>query len=254
MKKIIFLIGLVNMIFANTFVVADRNLTREDIKFLKDTIFYDSKYIYTQIVKGDNISFEKVRRKYLVQFLKRNNLKHFTIFKVINNLMESNDINPGDTLIIFSNMYFKINIPNKVKIDTEKQILNDGFITSSYSPFRILLDKNINKLKDVNVMIITNNNQSIFYMERMRRFYYYLFKKLKANLFFYGNNTYKCLDSCDVNRLALMYYSSLKIKKNLFTYSPLEPTNALQVINATDKSIINIGVNLRIRDDILYKE
>lgn len=252
MKKFIVFILLVKFLMANVFVIADRNLTNSDKSFLRDTVFLENRYIYTQKIADGSIFFLKLKRGQTLKYLEKYRPKKYSIYKIINNLMENNDLKQGDTVIIFSNMYFTINIPNKVYINTKTQILNDGFITSEYSPFYILLHKNINKLKGVNIMIITDNNQPIYYLQKMRRFYYYLFQKLGANLYFYGNDIYKCKDHCDTNRLALMYYGSLKKRTNLFKFSPLESTNSLQVINIKDRSINNIGVNLRIRDDIFY--
>ena len=255
MKKFIFFIIVTKFLIANVFIIADRNLTFSDKNFLRDTVFLENNRVYTQKIEDGSIYFLRLRKGKALKYLKIYQPKKYTIFKLINNLMENNDLKSGDTVIIFSNMYFTINIPHKVYINTKIHILNDGFITSKYSPFSILLNKNVNKLKGVNVMIITDNNQTIFYLQKMRRFFYYLFQKLGAKLYFFGNNIYKCRGGdCDTNRLGLMYYYALKKQKNLFNFSPLETTNSLQVINIKDRSINNIGVDLRVRDDIFYKD
>jgi len=253
--RLLFLMLCVNFLLAkNVFILTDRVLSLSDYKIVKQTIFYDYKKIFVQKGKN-NISFWKIPKGEVYGYYrnKRHIPKNASIFKIINSLMESNDLNKGDIIIIFSNMYFKINIPNKVSIDSSKQILNDGFITSQYSPFRILLDKNINKLKDTKVMIVTKNNNSIFYLQKMRRFFYHFFKQFNAELYFFGNNIYtnRVIDN---SRFEFLYYYSLKKNKLLFKYAPLEFTNALQLINEQDKSIVNIGVDLKIRDDIFYKE
>jgi hypothetical protein len=252
MKKIIIFIIFFSFIEANKiFIIADRNLTKGDKKFL-NTI--KTEYFYTQRIKNGNISFYKKRKNEVLESLKKNKLQKYTIFRVINNLMENNDLNSNDILIIFSNMYFQIDISNKVYINTKTQVLNDGFITSEYSPFSILFNKNINKLKGVKIMIISNNNQPIFYIQKMRRFYFYFFQKLKANLYYYGNNIYKCkTGECSTNRLSFLFFY-LQDNKNLFNYSSLESTDSLQVIDVKNKLINNIGVDLKIRDDIFYKE
>jgi len=262
MNKLIFLIMfLISNLFAkNIFFLADRPLTKQDKKFiayLLNKAYKKHWNVYVQKTKYNIVVFEKQSSLSRVKKFLSVIPNDKSIYKVISLLMEKKDLNPKDDVIIFSNMYFHIkNLPSlgNLDVNNETYILNDGFIASSWTPFSILFDKAKhidNQLKDVNVFVLTHNKKPLFYMNKMRRFFYYFFKKLGANLVYYGNT------GCDDNYFVaipkrIKYFYLLK-DNSVFKFEPLLNTETLQLINIKDKSIQNVGVDLHTRADIYDK-
>lgn len=173
------------------------------------------------------------------------NTRTKNIFKTLKHLSEDNNLHSKDIVLIFSNMYYKKSIHSQnIEIDFEKRMPNDGFISSKFSPFKSLLAKRDdpnNKLKGVDILIITQQIKTLKYSNHMQRFYTHFFKTLGANLKFYGNtgcDSRMNLKSCD--RLKEYFFTREKNE----TYSSLKESGALQLIDSHNDTIDNIGADL----------
>lgn len=136
----------------------------------------------SKIKKWYKSNSKKGWRKKIKQICKSD--VEFDLIEMLNDVQKPE--NKSNKFLFFSNMSY---VNDEFDIDFNGKVPNDAWLYSRYSPFNKMFKKLIDNevFKNSEVVIITNENDiSLKTYQGKKRFYYLMFKKLGANLRYYG--------------------------------------------------------------------